>query len=147
MRWSPGRRSENIEDLRGQGGGRRIGLRLGLGGVVLLLVLSVVTGQNFLALLDPGVMSGPPGSPAEPERPYQPAPGEEQLVDFVSFVLDDTQATWGRLLQGYTDAQLVLFRDAVDSGCGTAARQRAEWFRRGFESGDPNACDSFAGSD
>ena len=51
-------------------------------------------------------------------------PEEEQLVSFVSFVLDDTQATWAKLFPAlgrqYEDARLVLFRDAVDSACGFA---------------------------
>ena len=55
-------------------------------------------------------------------------PGEEKLVDFVSFVLDDAQATWKKLMPTlggrYVDAKLHLFRDGVDSACGYAQGQK-----------------------
>jgi predicted metalloprotease len=83
---------------------------------VLLFVLSVATGQDFLSILDPGRLPGEPSSsPAAPTR------AEEQLVQFVSFVLDDNQQTWERVLGSrYDRAKLVLFRDTVDSACGFA---------------------------
>jgi predicted metalloprotease len=128
MRWEPGERSPNLEDRRdeapagGRGPGLPGGIRIGLGGAVVLLVLSVVTGQNFFVLLDPGpgVDVGPGGTATQ----YQPSPEEERLVDFVSFVLDDVQTTWTRELpqagREYQDAKLVLFNGAVRSGCGFA---------------------------
>jgi hypothetical protein len=127
MRWERGHRSRNVEDQRGQGGMRPGGggMRLGLGGIAVLVVLSLVTGQNFLALLGPG--GADPGMPSEaPARPYQPKPGEEELVQFVSFVLDDVQGVWQQRFpqitggEAYQDARLVLFTDAVRSGCGQA---------------------------
>jgi predicted metalloprotease len=52
---------------------------------------------------------------------------EEQLVDFVSFVLDDVQAMWDQNFteadMSYEPAKLVLFRDAVDTGCGAAGSE------------------------
>jgi len=105
--------------------GLRVGGGLGLGGVLILLVLSLVFGQNFFALLDRGdtVSTGPGGGgPAAPPRKASPA--EEQLADFVSFVLDDVQNTWARELprlgREYERAHLVLFTDATRSGCGFA---------------------------
>jgi predicted metalloprotease len=121
MRWRRGGVSSDIEDRRGFGGGT--GIRIGLGGAAVLLVLSLVTGQNFFAILGEGggsVDQGPyDGAPA---RDYQPAPGEDELVQFVSFVLDDAQGTWNRLLttvgRDYRRAKLVLFTDGTQSGCG-----------------------------
>ena len=129
MRWTRGDRSPDIEDRRGEtpsrGMGMRVGGGLGIGGVLILLVLSLVFGQNFFALLDPGgdVSTGPGGgAPTAPPR--QASPAEEQLADFVSFVLDDVQNTWGREFQrlgrDYERARLVLFTDATRSGCGFA---------------------------
>ncbi|HEY7041656.1 MAG TPA: neutral zinc metallopeptidase [Methylomirabilota bacterium] len=132
MRWTRGNRSSDIEDRRGEtpsgGMGMRVGGGLGIGGVLILLVLSLVFGQNFFALLDqgggvstgPDVSTGPaPGAPAR-----QGTPAEEQLADFVSFVLDDVQNTWTREFQkagrDYQRARLVLFTDATRSGCGFA---------------------------
>src|SRR5689334_15438279 len=121
MRWTPGGRSSDLEDRRGMGGGGfsagRIG-GLGLGGVVLLFILSLVTGQDFLGLLTSDGTTGT--GPAE-GGPVATSPGEEKMVDFVSFVLDENQNTWARLLGGqYERAKLVLFRDATESGCGFA---------------------------
>jgi predicted metalloprotease len=119
MRWTPGGRSRNLEDRRGfRGSGLRGGIPLSLGGVVLLLILSAVTGQNFLSLLVPGtetITSTPDGVPPAT------SPEEERSIEFVSFVLDDAQQTWTRLLPGrYQETQIVVFRDAIDSACGFA---------------------------
>ena len=113
MRWTPGRRSDNLEDRRGTR--MRAGVGIGLGGLLILGLLSVITGQNFLALAP---QLG--GGPAQVEHgPVQSTPAEEKRVDFVSFVLDDAQKTWRQKLgDRYPDAKLVLFRDATQTGCG-----------------------------
>ena len=128
MRWTRGNRSEDLEDRRGQsagGGGLRMGGGIGLGGAVVLLVLSLVFGQNFFALLDGGGDLAPgPGGGAPTGPPRKGSPAEEQAADFMSFVLDDVQNTWAReftrLGREYERAKLVLFTDAVRSGCGAA---------------------------
>ena len=132
MRWTRGNRSSDIEDRRGQtpsgGMGMRVGGGLGIGGVLILLVLSLVFGQNFFALLEPGgeVSTGPGGgvSTGSGAPPYKGLPAEEQLADFISFVLDDVQETWTREFRKggreYERARLVLFTDATRSGCGFA---------------------------
>ena len=128
MRWTRGNRSEDLEDRRGESpgrGGLRVGGGIGLGGAVILLVLSLVFGQNFFALLDGGGELTPaPGGGAPTAPPRKGSPAEEQAADFMSFVLDDVQSTWAReftrLGQEYERAKLVLFTDAVRSGCGAA---------------------------
>ena len=148
MRWTPGRRSRNLEDRRAEtarGGSRgrlRIPLprgrggrapRMSLGGLLLLLALAWFMGGDLLQVLAgaggggievPMPMPGgdrAPGSPGAPGAGPVGSPDEERLVDFVSFVLDDLQTSWSSALPGYRDAKLVLFRDAVRSGCGFAA--------------------------
>lgn len=122
MRWTPGGESPNIEDRRnsGIGGG---GMRLGLGGIVILFILSVVFRRDFFSLLNvsPGGMTATTTSQANPAQDAK----EQPLVQFVSFVLDDAQNEWKQLLPAqagvpYSDAKLVLFRDAVNSACGLA---------------------------
>jgi predicted metalloprotease len=127
LRWTRSGRSDNLEDRRGQSPSRRIvrgGVPLGLGGLAILLVLSLLTKQDLLSMLagggavpDPGVSSSAPGA-------FQTTPEEEELVDFVSFVLDDAQGTWAEIFpqlgSTYQDARLVLFRNAVESACGFA---------------------------
>ncbi|HWC72407.1 MAG TPA: neutral zinc metallopeptidase [Gemmatimonadales bacterium] len=117
MRWSPGDRSPDLEDRRGQGfGGIGVG-RLGIGGVVILLVLSLIFKRDFFSLVSDG-------GGAAPAAPVATTPEEEHLVDFVSFVLDTAQSTWTQILARrgvqYQHAKLVLFRDAVQSACGFA---------------------------
>lgn len=122
MRWSPGGRSDNLEDRRGASGGGGMrgpggGMRVGLGGMVVLLVLSLIFKRDLITPLTGG---GLPSASSSATAPVQD-PQEEQMVQFVSFVLDTTQSTWTRLLpQQYQPAKLVLFRDAVQSACGAA---------------------------
>jgi uncharacterized protein len=123
MRWTPGRRSSNLEDRRGMSVGRglRVGGGLGAGGALVLLVLSLLTGRDFTGLMP----QESPGAVATDNAPIATTPEEERMVDFVSFVLDSSQATWNRILPReanveYRAARLVLFRDAVESACGFA---------------------------
>jgi len=125
MRWEPGGESQDIEDRRDQSGGgggfQFGGMHIGIGGALILLVLSIIFKQNFFALLGGGSTSSPVATRPDPER----AAAEKPLVQFVSFVLDDTQQTWTALLprqtdKGYRHAKLVLFRDYTYSGCGNA---------------------------
>jgi predicted metalloprotease len=123
MRWTPGGVSGDIEDRRADGGGPLRGSHLGAGATLLLILLSIVFRRDFLALF-----SGNPGEAPvanQASRSAEQDPAEAKLVQFVSFVLDDAQQTWERLLpqQGgvpYRHAKLVLFRDATDSSCGLA---------------------------
>src|ERR1700687_1041821 len=126
MRWTPGGRSDDIEDDRDQSGGggggcNFGGIHIGIVGFLVLLVLSVVFKRNFLSLAGLGGVSSPtPISQPDTARDQK----EEPVVQFVSFVLDDTQKTWTQILSQqnvpYRHAKLVLFRDRIDSACGLA---------------------------
>ena len=124
MRWNPGHRSVNVEDRRGAGGGFMRGAGgMGAGGLVILVILSLIFGRDFVSLAsDPGVAQ--PGAESGEVPPAETTPEEERLVSFVSFVLDDAQSTWRQVSSEmgtpYRDAKLVLFRDAVQSACGFA---------------------------
>lgn len=124
MRWTPGKRSKDVIDARGQTGGgfgMRTAAPIGLGGLAILVILSLVTGQDFLSTLDPSGGGVPAGGPSAPSSPAATSPEEEKLVELVSFVLDDAQDTWTQILgNGYDRAKLVLFRDAINSACGFA---------------------------
>ena len=127
MKWTPGGTSQDVEDRRdegGSGGGFQFGgMHLGIGGALILLVLSLVFKQNFFALLGNG--GAGPNSPATSRTNTARDQQEQPLVQFVSFVLDDTQKTWDQILpqqagQPYRHAKLVLFRNYTQSGCGGA---------------------------
>jgi predicted metalloprotease len=117
MRWSSGSR-DSIDDERGGSPVMRAGLPIGIGGAVILLVGSWLTGTNLFSLL--GTSDATDSPPAE-SRPAATSPAEEKLVDFVGAVTDDLQATWRDTLGSrYQPTRVVLFRDAIDSTCGMA---------------------------
>jgi uncharacterized protein len=120
MRWTPGGRSSDLEDRRGGGSGFRLGGGLGIGGILLLLLLSVIFKRDFLSLVSDG---STPVADSQ-SRPVSD-PNEEPEVQFVSFVLDDAQRTWrdefAQQGKEYRNAKLVLFRNSVDSACGLAS--------------------------
>ena len=121
MRWSRGDRSD-VEDLRGRSGmGMRAGLPLGLGGLVILLLLSWLTGTDFLSLLGGGEVAVPPSASVPSAGRAATSPEEERLVDFVDAVMRDAQGTWQQLLgERYHRTRVRLFRDVIESACGTA---------------------------
>jgi uncharacterized protein len=126
MKWTPGGSSQDVEDRRDEGGGGGFqfgGMHLGIGGALILLVLSLVFKQNFFALLGNG--GAEPSSPTMSKSNSARDQQEQPLVQFVSFVLDDAQKTWDQILpqqagRPYRHAKLVLFRNYTRSGCGGA---------------------------
>jgi len=100
---------------------------MGIGGFIVLLVLSVVFKTDLTGALGGGGGEGPGPSAAAPgvsTPPARTSAEEEQLVSYLSFVLDDAQDNWTRIFAErdaqYARARLVLFRDAVNTGCGGA---------------------------
>jgi uncharacterized protein len=115
MRWSAGDRS-NIDDYRGRSGIG--GIPIGIGGFVVLLLLSWATGTDFLSFF---TNSSTPDSTTGTTGQVQSSPTEERQVDFVDAVAGDTQSTWEQLLGNrYQRTRVVLFRDAIQSACGAA---------------------------
>ena len=127
MQWTPGGTSSDIEDRRlsggggfGFGGGGFGGRHIGIGGLLFLVVLSVIFKRDFLSIFTGAPSQTAPAYNGEADR----GAGETREVQFVSFVLDDAQKTWERILpqsgSSYRHAKLVLFRDYTQSGCGSA---------------------------
>lgn len=121
MLWRKGRRSDNVVDARGDGGGRSFGGKgLTLGGVALIVVFGLLTGQDPLQIL--GQITGQLQQPAAPTA-QRPA-GNDQQVDFVRAVLGDTEDSWQAAFnqagRQYQDPQLMLFNGQVNSACGFA---------------------------
>ncbi|MDY6992130.1 MAG: neutral zinc metallopeptidase, partial [Pseudomonadota bacterium] len=117
MRWKSGRRSEHVDDRRGQ---HASPLKIGGGlGSLVIILIALYFGIDPAILLQPGPTSSQVGS----ARPPQSAQ-DNTLADFVSVVLADTEDTWQVLFQQqgqqYQKPTLVLFSDAVRSACGFA---------------------------
>ena len=140
----PWRRSEHLQDRRrttgyrpGGGGGMPLpmGKAGGISGILMLLIALVFGGVNLLggggggqAGLEPGEITRQLPSGQVPQQgPYgapRSADPDADVVDFVSFVLDDVQSVWQeefqRMGQTYRPAELVLFTDVTDTACGRA---------------------------
>lgn len=120
MQWRGRRQSGNVDDQRGSGGGGFGGLPIkgGIGLVVIVVVIGLITGQNPLALLQQMPLDNEPS--ASQSVPYQSSPEEEELADLVGVVLADTEDVWNKLLSDYREPKLTIFNGAVQSGCGSA---------------------------
>ena len=131
MRWTPRGRSRNLIDLRGRSGGgggfRMGGLGGGMGivGLLVAVVFTMLFGGDFLSGGGEQQASSPGDVAVGPTAPVRTTPEEEREIEFLSFLLDDQQAVWTRLAPQlgaqYRDAQLAVFRGAVQSGCGNAS--------------------------
>lgn len=115
MRWRDGRRGDNVHERRARSG--RL-LKFGVGGVAILAA------AYFLGL-DPKVLLGlddapPPGVPAAVSQP-QPSAAPDELSDFVSDVLADTEDTWTQIFaedgETYIPPRLRYFEGSTRSGC------------------------------
>ena len=72
MRWEDMRRSENVRDRRGMA----VGGGIGIGGILIALVVSWLTGINPLALL--GVVESVQGPSGRPPDSWATGPGRRQ---------------------------------------------------------------------
>jgi predicted metalloprotease len=135
MRWTPGGDSSDIEDRRGEDGGGGgfggfNGMHFGIGGTLVLIVLSFLFRTNLFSVLGGGGTSAPSAA-VRPLSDPGADPAEQREVEFVTFVLNDVQHAWEQILpQGtpYRHTKLVLFRDQTQSGCGTAQTQTGPFY-------------------
>jgi predicted metalloprotease len=135
VKYEAGHRSKNVEDARGdappRGGGGA--LKVGGGGAILLVIIAVIAKAAGVDIpgLDSAVQQQQQQSQAQSQTPSGPHTGQQgpdpdaQLFDFINFVVDDIQPTYARAFaksgKQYHDAKLLVFRDAVDTGCGLSS--------------------------
>ncbi|MCG6893898.1 MAG: neutral zinc metallopeptidase [Desulfobacteraceae bacterium] len=119
MRWRTGRRSINIEDRRGV----RLSRKAKGGGIGVLLIALVAMYFG----IDPSFIlqqNAETSRTSVEQTEYVPTAAENELADFVSVVLADTEDTWGTIFREgggqYEQPKLVLFTGAVESACGFA---------------------------
>ncbi len=139
MRLDDKQASENVEDRRGRGGGFRFpgggrrmripmgrrGGGLGIGGIIIIVIISFLFGINPLEML----LGGGGGVPSQVEyqqpKTQQPTTAQQdEMKTFVSKVLATTEETWTKQFAGqskrYQAPKMVLFSGFVNSACGAA---------------------------
>jgi hypothetical protein len=107
----------NVEDRRGSRAGA--GLKLGLGGTLALVALSLVFKQDMFALLGASPAGG--GAAMSEAEVRERAAAEEGLERTAVATFNDAQHTWAGAVRAYRPAKLVLFWDEIQSGCGGAS--------------------------
>jgi uncharacterized protein len=132
MRWRRGASRRDVIDVRGGGGGGRrrggaavpVGGGLGVVGVILFLAIQLLGGSGASGFDIPAGFDSAARAPSgEPIPPNQDP--DRDLADFSIYVFNNAQATWDRIFsqqgQRYERAKLVLYRDGVDTACGSAS--------------------------
>lgn len=118
MQWRGRRTSNNVEDRRGMGGLPVIGGGIG---VVVVVLISLLTGMDPQALLQ----QGSPGGASVGIEDQMGTPPSDEGAQFVSVVLADTEDVWRSLFaqmgRQYREPRLVLFSGMVQSACGNAS--------------------------
>jgi predicted metalloprotease len=119
MRWTPGSRG-SINDMRGRSGGGGGMIPLGIGGFIVVALLSMFTGVDFFDILGGGGGAPQPTAVGTSGK-VSGSPTEEKMVDMVDAVATDVQQTWTQLLGNrYQTTKVTLFRDSIQSACGYA---------------------------
>jgi predicted metalloprotease len=122
MKWIGRRESSNVEDRRSMGGGT-LAAGGGIGAVVIYLIYSLLSGDKIDTSqverqLDGGTTQSAPLTPEQQKA-------DDERASFVKVVMADTEDVWNKIFaetgQQYQEPVLVLFRDGVQSACGTAS--------------------------
>ena len=115
------------------------GPQLGCGGLIILLVLSLLTGRNFFTLFDGsgGTVQTPSGQTST--APVEQTPEEAKIYDFLAKFLDQNiQGTWSQVLQRegvqYQPARMVFYRDITQTACGTGQAATGPFYCPGDQS-------------
>ena len=127
MRITGRRGSSNVEDRRGMSGGK-MAVGGGIGTIVIVLIVWLMGG-------DPGQMLGT--MDAGQNQTVEATAEEDQMAQFVSVVLADTEEVWKLIFeqsgQTYREPKLVLFRGEIQSACGFATAASGPFYCPGDE--------------
>jgi hypothetical protein len=128
MRWDDFRRSSNVEDERGSGGGFNMpggAGGLGIGTIVILGLIGWALGIDPSVLINGAqILQGGGGSVTQQSGPAPTSPQDKETGDFVAAVLGSTEDTWGDVFRAsgrtYHPPKLIMFSGALQGGCGLA---------------------------
>lgn len=126
------RSSSNVEDLRGSSSGRKIGFKGGIIGIAVMAVIIYLMGGNPMQVLNMLDTGG-----GQATESVELSVHEQEMTEFVSVVLADTEDVWHQLFKekglAYREPKLVLFRGAVNSACGYAEAATGPFYCPGDE--------------
>lgn len=129
MKWLGRRGSGNVEDRRGMSTGGKV-MGGGIGTLVIVLLVYLLGG-------DPSSIINQNGGGQTTSGPIEASEEENQMAQFVSVVLADTEEVWDKLFREagatYRKPTLVLFRDQVQSACGYATAASGPFYCPGDE--------------
>ena len=119
-----GRRiSTNVDDRRG----KKAGLGIGIGGAIIVAIIALFLGKDPSAALQSINLGG-----GDTETTYTPTAEEEELATFAKQILAGTEDVWTaefkKMGKTYVPPKLVLFTDAVQSGCGGASSSTGPFY-------------------
>ncbi|WP_373788417.1 neutral zinc metallopeptidase [Jeotgalibaca porci] len=128
MKWKGRKSSSNVEDRRGMSGGM-IGGGIGGVGLIIYLIFTLLGG-------DPSILTG--NTPNQQNNTYTGTTEEQEVADFVSVVLADTEVVWNEVFNeygmDYEEPTLVLFTNSVQSACGVAGSSTGPFYCPGDQS-------------
>ena len=130
MRLNGRRESDNVDDRRGKGGGKA-GLA-GIGGIIAIVVITLLSGGDLSTVFQNLSQSGALSGGQTTEQNYQPTAEEEELAKFSKQILASTEDIWTeefkKMGKTYQAPKMVLFTNAVESGCGNATSSTGPFY-------------------
>jgi uncharacterized protein len=145
MDWQKGRESDNVVEDDGSGGGGGLGrgggmqfggFHIGIGGIILIVIVSLLFGKNPLEILS--LLSGGTdnGAPTAQQVPAQAAGTKSTETDephqFVRHILGSTEDVWDAYFQAsnqrYVHPKLMLFNGHVSTACGAASESMGPFY-------------------
>jgi len=127
MEWKGRDQSSNVDDRR-RSTGKTVG-GLGCLGTIVMALLVWLLGGDPLQFLQQQVGTQSP----QTQQTHQPSADEDELAQFVSVVLKDTEDVWSKIFREsygreYVKPTLVMFTGSTQSGCGFASAQTGPFY-------------------